>query len=123
VGCNAISAIGCRELALLLIRTSPVGLNWTTLRKVYWAEGAGFPTGYWNGVVEFEGLESPMQYAEVTLGRKSNVDPVPGGVSVCVHRWRLSILRELAHLDEAGRIHRTRCPSRYWVPFSTQRPT
>src|SRR6266403_2291318 len=95
VGCNAISAIGCRELALLLIRTSPVGLNWTALRKVYWTEGAGFPTGYWNGVAESGGLELPMQYAEVTLGRVSNVDPVPDGASVCVHRWTLSILVSL----------------------------
>src|SRR6266404_5971456 len=94
VGSNAISAIGCRELVLLLIRTSPVGLNWTALRKMYWTEG-GFPTGYWNGVAESGGLESPMQYPEVTLGRVSNVEPVPDGVSVWVHRWRLSIFISL----------------------------
>src|ERR1041385_8192898 len=36
-----------------------------------------------------------MQYVEVTFGRVSKVDPVPDGVSVCVHKWTLSILVSL----------------------------
>ena len=36
-----------------------------------------------------------MQYVDVTLGRVSNVDPVPKGASVCVQRCTLSILVSL----------------------------
>ena len=61
---------------------SPLGLNSTTFLKVYCAAGVGFPTGNLNGVVESAGLESPMQNADATLGRVSNVRPFPDGVSV-----------------------------------------
>src|SRR5205809_329713 len=40
---------------------------------------------------EYWARASPMQYVVgVTFGRVSKVEPVPDGVSVCVHRWTLS---------------------------------